>query len=666
MSDQSFRPPRVGEALVHRGFISQEQLYDALQQQSIDQSPIGRLLLAQGSVSRCQLFETLADVWNMRFVDLVASTPDPELLRRVGPTVLLQNHWVPVEIALRPVHALTMTGQTQTTMSTRLTVATVQRPDADLYVQVCSFFDCDEIEFVITTDWDIQNAVLTACRDEVIDDASERLASLTPELSARTGWRRWQLVSTFAALAIFFVSAVFALTTTLIVGLLAVNVIFLLGVLFKLAAVLRGMARVHGSQRRATPRSDQPASLLAIGDANEVDGNGLRGSSRLSDDECPMYTILVPAFREANIVAKLIDHIGTLDYPASKLQILLLMEADDDETLQAARSSRPPECVRFVVVPPGGPQTKPKACNVGLALAEGEFLVIYDAEDMPDHGQLREVLHRFRESPDDVVCLQARLNYFNSEENILTRMFTLEYSFWFDYMLPGLDAWKLPIPLGGTSNHFRVDKLRELGGWDPYNVTEDADLGIRAAAEGMTVGLIDSTTWEEACSEWKAWIRQRTRWIKGYMVTSLVHTRRPLQLRRTVGTRGVIGLLGLIAGTPAMFLTCPIVWSFWLYTFLGGTLGGFHLPAWVRLATTINLLVGNGSMILLTALAARRRKAYRLVGFALLLPAYWVLHSVAAWRALYQLVRQPDHWEKTPHGIVHGPPERVRATVAAQ
>ena len=259
------------------------------------------------------------------------------------------------------------------------------------------------------------------------------------------------------------------------------------------------------------------------------------------------------------------------------------------------------------------------------------------------------------EADDDVVCLQARLNYFNAEENILTRMFTLEYSFWFDYMLPGLDAWKLPIPLGGTSNHFRVDKLRELGGWDPYNVTEDADLGIRAAAVGMTVGITESTTWEEACSEWRAWIRQRTRWIKGYMTTTLVHTRDPRRLWRTTGARGLVGLGGLIGGTPAMFLACPIVWAFWLYTFLGGSIEGFRLPPWVQVATTLTLLVGNGSMILLNALAARRRRATHLVLYALLTPAYWTMHSVAAWRALWQLVRNPSHWEKTPHGIVHGP-----------
>ena len=248
-----------------------------------------------------------------------------------------------------------------------------------------------------------------------------------------------------------------------------------------------------------------------------------------------------------------------------------------------------------MVIPPGGPQTKPKACNIGLALAEGEFLVIYDAEDRPEPDQLREVVAAFRDAvARDGLRAGAPQLLQHRRTNILTRMFTLEYSFWFDYMLPGLDALRLPIPLGGTSNHFRVDALRELGGWDPFNVTEDADLGVRASALGLTVGIIDSTTWEEACSEWHAWIRQRTRWIKGYMVTSLVQLRSPLEAWRNLGPRGMVGLIGLIAGTPALFLAAPIMWAFFLYTFLGGVVPQFALPGWTQTLTFFTLVIGNG------------------------------------------------------------------------
>jgi len=191
--------------------------------------------------------------------------------------------------------------------------------------------------------------------------------------------------------------------------------------------------------------------------------------------------------------------------------------------------------VRIIVVPDGQPRTKPKACNVGLRFAHGEFLVIYDAEDRPAPDQLRRAVAAFRAAPPEMVCLQARLSYWNVDENALTRFFTLEYAHWFDLMLDGLAALRLPIPLGGTSNHFRVQPLRMVGAWDPHNVTEDADLGLRVAAQGMTVSTLASTTLEEACCRPWPWIKQRTRWIKGYMQTALVHTRHPIRFVRAAG-----------------------------------------------------------------------------------------------------------------------------------
>jgi glycosyltransferase XagB len=631
---------RVGEVLVDRGVITRAKLAETLQRQATEGGRLGRLLTADGEVARRDLYAALAEAWNLAFVDLISDPPDVQLLRQVGPDQMLAAHWVPH----RMLEEVTGDHNVRT-----LVVATAERPDGTLdeavrAAMVPPLGPADHVHYKATTDWDIDQAVLLGCQDEIVEEAADGLARSHPELSASTGWAPWQRRALWAALAVLLVAGVFAPTPTLIVSLLAINLLFIVGVSFKIAACIAGMFHVHSVERRGRP---EPGTLTAV--------------PRVADKDLPEYTILVPAYHEANVVSKVIEHVLAIDYPLAKLRVLLLMEADDVETIAAARAARPPDCVRFVVVPPGGPQTKPKACNVGLALADGDYLVIYDAEDLPDPGQLREVVDRFAQADDDVACFQARLNYFNARQNILTRMFTLEYSFWFDYMLPGLDAWRLPIPLGGTSNHFRVDKLREVGGWDPYNVTEDADLGVRASAVGLKVGITDSTTWEEACSETRAWIRQRTRWIKGYMVTALVHTRRPRQLWKNTGARGLIGLLGLIAGTPAMFLACPIVWTFWLYTFLGGSVAGLHMPEWVQTATTLNLVVGNGAMIAFTALAARRRRLLHLIPYAVLTPAYWVLHSFAAWRALWQLVFEPSSWEKTPHGIVHGP-ERFGAT----
>jgi hypothetical protein len=418
---------------------------------------------------------------------------------------------------------------------------------------------------------------------------------------------------------------------------LAMNAVFLAAVTFKLVAVVAGMRSPHRHARRPP---------------------------RVPDGELPMYTVLVPVYQEANMMGQVVASLAALDYPAERLEILVLLEADDSETIEAARAARPPANVRLVVVPDAEPRTKPKACNVGLFLARGEFLVVYDAEDRPAPDQLRRTVAAFREEGDETICLQARLRYWNGRANLLTRMFALEYGYWFGAMLPGLDRLALPIPLGGTSNHFRVDALRALGGWDPHNVTEDADLGLRAAVEGLWVGVVDSDTDEEACSQIRPWIHQRSRWIKGYMQTALVHTRSPARLVRMLGIRDALGFLLLIAGTPLTFLLAPLLWA---GTVSWYAFGEPQMPLvesglfWM--IALANLIIGNAIMVGLNVIVAVRDRGWRWASFALLSPIYWLLHSWAAWRALVQLIRNPYYWEKTPHGLQQPFPSPVPAAV---
>jgi cellulose synthase/poly-beta-1,6-N-acetylglucosamine synthase-like glycosyltransferase len=620
----------MGEVLLERGLITRAVLDERLVEHLEAGAPLGRILMVHGDVTRPQLWSVLAETWGVDTVDLVTSPPDEHVLDSIDVDVMLEQHWVPVSV----------TGTT-------VTVAASDEPCDTMAGSVVAEFDkagwyVKDVTFLATTDWDIEQAVLAGRGETLVTKAAYELADRRPELSAEDPIVAWQKAAGVLLAVAAAVVAVIDWRAMLLVGLLALNAAFTIGIVFKVITCVLGMSVGHRGHRYDDTVGD---------DSREHKGPG----ADIPDDELPVYTILVPAYGEANVVAEVVCHVSALDYPLSKLQVLLLLEADDIATIEAAKAARPPDYVRIVVVPPGGPQTKPKACNVGLAMAEGEYLVIFDAEDRPEPGQLREVVAAFRDASDDVVCFQARLNYFNIETNILTRMFTLEYSLWFDEMLPGLDAMGLPIPLGGTSNHFRTQALRDLGGWDPFNVTEDADLGVRAAALHQKVGIVESTTWEEACSEWKAWIRQRTRWIKGYMVTSLVQLRSPVQAWRRLGLKGMCGLLGLIVGTPLLFLAAPLMWAFFLYTFLGGAVPQFALPDWAKTVTFLTLVVGNTVMIALTALAARRRANWRLAAYALLNPVYWTLHSIAAWRALFQLVVKPAHWEKTPHGIVHGP-----------
>ena len=309
--------------------------------------------------------------------------------------------------------------------------------------------------------------------------------------------------------------------------------------------------------------------LVSIGGGRsaEIDEAVAVEARALREDELPVFTVLVPMFRESAMLPQLAQALRNLDYPLGKLDIKIILEANDRETIEVARRLGLEGVFEIIIVPRSKPQTKPKACNFALRFARGEYLVVYDAEDRPEPDQLRKVVATFRRSPPNTVCLQCRLNYYNAGENWLTRMFTLDYTLWFDQVLPGLERLGMPIPLGGTSNHFRTAILRELHAWDPYNVTEDADLGIRIGQKGYRVGVVDSTTFEEASCRVGQWIRQRSRWMKGYMQTLLVHTRRPLHLIRKAGLLGFLGFVFFIGGTVLAGLLNPVFWvvyAIWL------------------------------------------------------------------------------------------------------
>ena len=289
----------------------------------------------------------------------------------------------------------------------------------------------------------------------------------------------------------------------------------------------------------------------------------------LVEEELPTYTVLVPMYREVDVVGSLIENLRRLDYPGNMLEILLLVEDDDAETIAAIHAQSPDPRFRLVVVPAATPRTKPKALNFGLGLARGELVAIYDAEDEPEVLQLRRAAVAFRRSGPEVGCLQAKLAYNNPEQNLITRWFAIEYAMWFTFFLPGLSSLGAPIPLGGTSNHFRRRVLRSLGGWDPYNVTEDADLGVRVCREGYSVKVLESVTLEEANSDFVNWVKQRSRWYKGYLQTFLVHMRSPRALRREVGWSGVGHFCIFVGGTPLLALLNPVFWAMTLIWFVG-------------------------------------------------------------------------------------------------
>ncbi|MBV6486381.1 MAG: hypothetical protein GHHEDOFH_00310 [Pseudorhodoplanes sp.] len=378
-----------------------------------------------------------------------------------------------------------------------------------------------------------------------------------------------------------------------------------------------------------------------------------RRRAHLSDIELPAYSIIVALYREAAAVPQLLQALRRLDYPPEKLDIKLVLEPDDQETLLAISKCGLNYPLEIIFAPTAAPRTKPKALNAALPFARGSLIAVYDAEDRPERDQLRSAAEAFMTHDWRLACVQARLTIDNTADSWLTRMFTAEYAGLFDVFLPGLALWQLPLPLGGSSNHFRAEALRRAGAWDPHNVTEDADLGMRLARMGYRTAMISSSTYEEAPARFGPWLRQRTRWFKGWMQTWLVHMRHPVRLVRELGFPG-FAVFQLVVGGTVLASLVHLIFAAALAWELSAGAGLLRDKAVTDLVITglhgTTLITGYAISGVLAMIGLARRRLLRF-GWALaLMPLYWLLLSLAAWRALFQFVVAPYRWEKTEHG----------------
>ncbi|WP_375450082.1 glycosyltransferase family 2 protein [uncultured Devosia sp.] len=371
---------------------------------------------------------------------------------------------------------------------------------------------------------------------------------------------------------------------------------------------------------------------------------------RPDDAELPVYSVLIPLRDEAHMVPQLHAAMCALDYPPEKLDIKFVVEDRSQATLEAA--GQWPQDPRFslVAVPDAAPRTKPKALDYALPLCRGDHVVVFDAEDIPDPDQLWRAALAFRDAPD-IHCLQAELVIENGGENWLTSLFAGEYAGLFGIQLPALAAWRLPLPLGGTSNHFRIQALRDLGGWDAFNVTEDADIGMRLARLRHRTAVLASRTREDAPIKLRVWMGQRTRWMKGWMQTFIVHNRNPRLLLRQMG---LVPML-VFEVTVLSMIVSPLLHAALLALMLGQLALGIPLfagagAAWLTLHIAM-LMLGYATALAVTIAGLCRQRRYRLLLAQLALPLYWLLAGMATLRALYQLIDRPFYWAKTEHRV---------------
>jgi cellulose synthase/poly-beta-1,6-N-acetylglucosamine synthase-like glycosyltransferase len=604
-------PTLLGQLLLERGLIDEAKLDQALAMQQEEHLPLGRALVAMGTPQR--------DVWkalsNQRGVPLVrveSQAVDLSLANKLDVREALKWRVLPLRVAA---------GKVVVAMEDPWDQPALEYLEGQLGMSVSPR---------LATPAALLQRQETVYRRQLEELSSGLLQAAAPEYSAHFTLSHRQKVALVLG------------------GLVALNLLVLMSASFFIAvagAVVALYAAVVIFRVYVMIRGAKSEDLITV---------SLEEMEAL--ENLPVYTILLPLYREAGVLPQLLAACRELEYPAAKLDIKLLLEEDDTATLAVVRDTELPPSFEVLLVPAEGPRTKPKACNYGLQFARGEYCVIYDAEDIPAPDQLKKALAVFRRSGQRVGCVQAKLNYYNPKQNAITKWFSLEYTSWFDFFLPGLVALGLPVPLGGSSNHFPTQLLRDLGAWDPHNVTEDADLGMRLHRAGYRTALMDSVTLEEANSDFINWMRQRSRWGKGYLISWLVVMRHPWLLVRDVGWRATLSMQLTLGGTFGVALLNLAVWVLTLLWILAQfDFIAYLFPTWIYYAGMIEMLFGNFFFLYMGLWAAHHRRSFDLNHAALLSPVYWLMASLAMIKAGMQTVSKPHYWEKTVHGLFEFP-----------
>ncbi|MEM9198523.1 MAG: glycosyltransferase [Pseudomonadota bacterium] len=599
-------PKLLGEILIGAGVLTRARLLKLLAAQPESGLRLGELAVAEGCVSAKDVRNAVARQWSMGEVDPLRAPPDPALLANCDVGACLRIGCLPWR----------RVGDT--------VVIALAEPDAMRAAQTACGIGPARPAFALADLAMIREALARGLRERL----ARRAASRTPSALSVRSWSdrsgRGALVFLTAFVAaglVFGAGGVFA-------------AILIWSVVCNLATMLVRSAALILS---LLPKRGGPsASLIRL--------------SRFRPP--PRVSVLVPLYKETAVIDPLLTALTALDYPAALLDIILVIEEDDLPMRNALAARQLPTHVRVLAAPLGAPRTKPRAMNYALDFTLGEIVGIYDAEDQPDPGQIRAVVDEFAEAPPQIACVQARLGYYNTAQNWLARCFAIEYASWFDVLLPGIQRLGMPVPLGGTSVFFRRRALEEAGAWDAHNVTEDADLGMRLARLGYKTRVIASTTLEEANCRPSAWIKQRSRWLKGFVATWITHMRDARGLWAELGPMGFFGFQVILLGGATAYLSLPFLWLLWASIAIWGS------PSWIAAMPAglldvfwLSLVAGQIVMlgVALRALAVTGQR--RLLPAILYLPLYWPLGAVAAWRAVIELARAPLKWHKTQHGI---------------
>ncbi len=599
----------LGQILLDQGLITQANLNRALALQKRWSAPLGQILISEDCVSDISVARALSLQAGKVFVDLDKSPPDPRLMAKFTAAECLKLGFLPYRL---------QGGAFVIALTLQADIAEVSRRLPPGY---------SNLRFVAVLERQLHLALQKSCAPEL----SKAAEMQTPARYSCRNWSTKRACLVTGALAGVFVLAV------MLTGAQAVAVLFYIAIgVLLINSVLKAACLAALPFKRAQAR---PLKHIQADGAQVL----------------PKFSILVPLFKEQDIATALVKRLEKIDYPRALLEVCLIVEADDPVTRRALHKDQLPGWMRVIRVPQGTLKTKPRAMNYALNFTTGSLIGVYDAEDAPAPNQLHVVAQRFAEVDPKVACLQGILSFYNGHTNWLSRCFSFEYAGWFRVMLPGLQKIGFAIPLGGTTLFFRRDVLIKLGAWDSHNVTEDADLGMRLARHGYRSEMIETITEEEANSRVWPWIRQRSRWLKGYAITWAVHMRNPLKLLRELGAWKFTGFQVLFLGTLAAFLLAPLFWwNVVAFVFglpnpvlqqIDGTTLAFVTASFI--ASEVVTL----SVFLTAALKLEKRPN---LAWLLTLPTYFIFGTLAAYRGGIELLFRPFFWDKTAHGMFGG------------
>ena len=592
---------RIGEYLLKKGIVKDSEIFKALEIQERTKARIGEILQSEGYISSFRFYKEFAEFKGFEFINLEKANINYEIMTNRDRNYYFEMSFVPFDDKNGVVYIAT----------------TDFNPSLEQYLDKAY----KEYKVFYTSSLDILWTLQKRFTEMDIHYACEKLYEEMPSSSSKNPVSSLMIIAFL--LLILSSGAYFLSESKNFIGFILVMNIFYLSVL-----VSKAFFFITG--------------VLQLKSQTNLD------FEKTSDKDLPTYSILVPLFKEkGKTIKNLIKSLGNLDYPKNKLDIKLIVEIEDFKTLEEIKKLKPPAFFQIVRVPNSKPKTKPKACNYALRFCRGEYVTIYDAEDVPDKDQLKKVVATFNEKNESVSCVQARLNYYNREENILSKLFSVEYSSWFDFTLYGLKRFDMPIPLGGTSNHFPIEVLKKIYAWDPYNVMENADLGMRLSLLGYKTKVIDSYTMEECPVTLKAWISQRVRWVKGYIQTFIVHSKGLVNMFKTLGRKGVVGFFYFFGAPFLVFLSVPMIF---LLSLIGLSFGS-EVPVWLYQLSVVNIVLVLIVHVLMGVYIVSARRWNGMFGATLIFPFYWVMHFFASYGSLHQLITKPHHWNKTEHGV---------------